>query len=100
MENEFEYFGNRVMNFLPDLLAALLILLSGWLIARGIKALIVNLLRRTHWDERVFGKTTEGDTNVFLANIVYYLLMIIVILAVLEVLGINEALAPLGNMLN
>ena len=100
MENEFEYFGNRVINFLPDLLAALLILLIGWLIARGIKALIVKLLRRTHWDERVFGKTTEGDTNIFLANIVYYLLMIIVILAVLEVLGINEALAPLGNMLN
>lgn len=100
MENDFEYFGDRVMNFLPDLLAALLILLIGWLIARGIKALIVKLLRKTHWDEKVFGKTTEGDTNVFLANIVYYLLMIIVILVVLEVLGINEALAPLGNMLN
>lgn len=100
MEREFEYFGARVVNFLPDLLAALLILLIGWLIARGIKALIVKLLKRTQWDERVFGRSNVGDTNVFLANIVYYLLMIIVILAVLEVLGINEALAPLGNMLN
>lgn len=100
MENEVEYFGTRVLNFLPDLLAALLILLIGWLIARGIKILIVRLLKKTHWDERVFGNSNVGDTNVFLANIVYYLLMIIVILAVLEVLGINEALAPLGNMLN
>src|SRR5690606_24357651 len=100
MEREFENFGARVVNFLPDLLAALLILLIGWLIARGIKALIVKLLKRTQWDERVFGRSNVGDTNVFLANIVYYLLMIIVILAVLEVLGINEALAPLGNMLN
>lgn len=100
MENEVEYFGTRVLNFLPDLLAALLILLVGWLIARGIKMLIVKLLKRTRWDERVFGSSNVGDTNVFLANIVYYLLMIIVILVVLEVLGINEALAPLGNMLN
>ncbi len=100
MEREFEYFGARIMNFLPDLLAALLILLIGWLIARGIKMLIVKLLKRTQWDERIFGSSNVGDTNVFLANIVYYLLMIIVILAVLEVLGINEALAPLGNMLN
>lgn len=100
MEREFENFGARVVNFLPDLLAALLILLIGWLIARGIKALIVKLLQKTQWDEKVFGRSNVGDTNVFLANIVYYLLMIIVILAVLEVLGINEALAPLGNMLN
>jgi hypothetical protein len=100
MENQFESFGHRIANFLPDLLAALLILLIGWLLARGIKALIVKLLRKTSWDERVFGRSNVGDTNVFLANIVYYLVMIIVILAVLEVLGINEALAPLGNMLN
>ncbi|WP_246054141.1 MULTISPECIES: mechanosensitive ion channel [Antarcticibacterium] len=100
MENQFESFGHRIANFLPDLLAALLILLIGWLLARGIKAIIVKLLRKTSWDERVFGKSNVGDTNVFLANIVYYLVMIIVILAVLEVLGINEALAPLGNMLN
>lgn len=100
MEYQLESFGERIGNFLPDLLAALLILLVGWLIARGIKALTVKLLKKTRWDERVFGNSNVGDTNVFLANIIYYLLMIIVILAVLEVLGINEALAPLGNMLN
>lgn len=100
MGNQFEYFGTRVGNFLPDLLAALLVLLIGWLVARGIKILLVKLLRKTSWDERVFGNTNVGDTNIFLANIVYYLLMIIVVLAVLEILGISEALTPLGNMLN
>ncbi len=100
MEYQIESFADRVGHFLPDLIGALLVLLIGWLIARGIKALIVKLLRRTHWDERVFGSSNVGDTNIFLANIVYYLIMIIVILVVLEILGINEALAPLGNMLN
>jgi len=100
MENQLENFADQVSNFLPDLLGALLVLLVGWLIAKGIKALVVRLLRKTHWDERVFGRTDVGDTNVFLGNIFYYLVMIIVILIVLEILGIDQVLTPLENMVD
>lgn len=100
MENQLENFADRVSDFLPDLLGALLVLLVGWLIARGIKALVVRLLRKTRWDEKVFGRSEVGDTNVFLANIFYYLIMIIVILIVLEILGIDQVLTPLENMMN
>lgn len=100
MENQLENFADQVSDFLPDLLGALLVLLVGWLIARGIKALVVRLLRKTRWDERVFGRSEVGDTNVFLANIFYYLIMIIVILIVLEILGIDQVLTPLENMMN
>lgn len=100
MENQFENFADQVSNFLPDLLGALLVLLIGWLIAKGIKALVVRLLRKTNWDERVFGRTEVGDTNVFLGNIFYYLIMIIVILIVLEILGIDQVLTPLENMVD
>ncbi|CAL67510.1 mechanosensitive ion channel [Christiangramia forsetii] len=98
MENQLENFADQVANFLPDLLGALLVLLVGWLIAKGIKSLIVRLLRKTNWDERVFGKSDVGDTNVFLANIVYYIIMIVVILVVLEILGVEQVLTPLENM--
>lgn len=100
MENQFEDIGNRIANFLPDLLGALIVLLIGWLIARGIKAVIVKMLRKTSWDERVFGKDNIEDTNVFVGNIFYYLIMIIVLLIVLEILGISEVLTPLENMIN
>lgn len=101
MDYRFENFAERIGDFLPDLVGALLVLLIGWLIAKGIKSLIVKLLRKTSWDEKVFGRNNNiGDTNVFIANIAYYLIMIIVILIVLEILGINEALTPLGNMMN
>ncbi|WP_010229620.1 mechanosensitive ion channel family protein [Gillisia marina] len=56
MENQLENFADQVSNFLPDLLGAILVLLVGWLIAKGIKALVVRLLRKTNWDERVFGR--------------------------------------------
>ncbi len=100
METQLEDMGERIANFLPDLLGALLVLLIGWLIARGIKALIVKMLRKTSWDERVFGRDNIEDTNVFVGNIFYYLIMIIVLLIVLEILGISEVLTPLENMIN
>jgi hypothetical protein len=100
METQLEEIGESIANFLPDLLGALLVLLIGWLIARGIKALIVKMLRKTSWDERVFGRDNIEDTNVFVGNIFYYLIMIIVLLIVLEILGISEVLTPLENMIN
>ena len=100
METQLENIGDRIAAFVPDLLGALLVLLIGWLIARGIKMLVVKLMRKTTWDERVFGRDNIEDTNVFVGNIFYYLIMIIVLLIVLEILGISEVLAPLENMLN
>ncbi|WP_051907720.1 mechanosensitive ion channel [Flavimarina sp. Hel_I_48] len=100
MENQLQYFANQVTHFLPNLLGALLVLFVGWLIAKGIKMLVVNLLNRTSWDEKVFSRTDVGDTNIFLGNIFYYIIMIIVLLIVLEILGINQVLVPLENMLD
>jgi len=100
MRNELENVADSISDFLPDLLGALLVLLIGWLIAKGIKAVIVRLLRKTRWDEKVFGKGKIEDTNVFLANIVYYVIMIIVILIVLEILGVDQVLTPLENMVS
>ncbi len=100
MEQHLDNFADRVSDFLPDLLGALLVLLVGWLIAKGVKALVVRLLRKTSWDERVFGRSDVGDSNKFLGNIFYYIIMIIVLLVVLEILGIKEVLTPLENMVS
>lgn len=98
MRDELENFAESISNFLPDLLGALLVLFVGWLIAKGIKALVVRLLRKTQWDEKLLGRADVGDSNVFIGNIFYYIIMIIVILIVLEILGVNEVLTPLENM--
>lgn len=96
----FENFTNRIGMALPNVIGALLILLIGWLIARGIRALVVRLMQRTSWDEKLFGSATGGrDTNRFVGNIVYYLLMIIVFLIVLETLGVSSVLTPLQEMI-
>lgn len=100
MENQFENFADYVTAYLPNIVGALLVLVIGWLIAKGIKKLIMKLMQKTNWDERVLGHGTIKNTNEFVANIVYYILMVIVLLAVLEILGIDEVLDPLKNMLD
>lgn len=100
MERSLHNFASGISDFLPNLIGALLLLLIGWLIAKGIRSLIISMLRKTTWDERVFGASTTGDTNVFIANIFYYIIMVIVLLVVLEILGLREVLVPLGNMVD
>ncbi|MDC6352378.1 mechanosensitive ion channel [Zeaxanthinibacter sp. PT1] len=99
MKNQLENFADRVVDFLPGLLGALVVLLIGWLIARGIKMLVVKLLRRTSWDEKLLRGSNVDDSNKFIGNIFYYIIMIMVILIVLEILGVDEVLTPLENML-
>lgn len=100
MRNELRIIAERIGEFLPDLIGALIVLLIGWLIAKGIKALVIKLFKKTNWDEKVMAKTNIGDSNVFIANIFYYVIMIIVIMIVLEILGVNQVLTPLEEMVS
>ncbi|HLW15531.1 MAG TPA: mechanosensitive ion channel [Flavobacteriaceae bacterium] len=85
----------------PASLGALFILLIGWLIAKGVRTLVIKLMQKTAWDEKIFKSVSDGrDTNRFVGNLVYYLIMIIVFLIVLESLGIHSVLRPLENMVN
>lgn len=95
----FRNFADEIASSLPNIIGALVVLLIGWLIAKGIETLIVKLLKRTSWDEKILSGATDGqDTNKFVGKLFYYILMIIVFLIVLEILGITSVLIPLENM--
>lgn len=94
-------FVENIASSLPGILGALLILLIGWLIAKGTRAIIIKLLQKTNWDEKLLGSMSNGkDTNKFVGNLFFYLIMIIVFLIALESLGIRSVLRPLENMVN
>src|SRR5699024_598807 len=57
--------------------------------------LVVNLLQRTKVDEKIAEGTSKG-----VGQLLYYLLMIIVFLIVLENLGISSVLEPLEKMVD
>ena len=99
----FEGFLGSVGNMLPgamgNVLGALLILIVGWFIASAVRKLVYNMLNKTNFDNR-FLKGSGFQAEKLISKLVYYLLMIIVLMVVLEKLGITEVLTPLQNMVN
>ena len=84
---------------LPGVFGAIVVFIIGWLISLLIRRIVHGLMKKTEWDERLLGNTIV-DTNKFIANLVYYILMVIVLLVVLEMLGVSYVLDPIRNMLN
>lgn len=95
--------------FLPRLTAALLILLLGAALAKGIKGLVVKLLETVkiaNWVKNTpvelffknaeFGEKMEG----VLGSIVYWMMMLVVIHSTVSVLGLTSLTHVLEGVLN
>jgi hypothetical protein len=84
------------------LLFAAVVLVIGWLIAKFIANIVRRLLHRTDLDNRA--AQWAGDDRVpavedGIAKIVYYILMIFVLIAFFEVLGLTIITEPLNALL-
>ena len=90
---------HTISESLPGVVGALIVLVVGWLFAVLVRRIVHGLMKKTEWDERLLGNTIV-DTNKFIANLVYYILMVIILLIVLEMLGVSYVLDPIRNMLN
>ncbi len=94
-------FINNIIAWVDDQLhsvvGAVVVFIVGWLLALLIRRIVHGLMKRTEWDERLLGNTIV-DTNKFIANFVYYILMFIILLIVLEILGVSYILDPIKGM--
>jgi hypothetical protein len=101
LNNVLETIYLKVGNFLPDFVGALVILLIGYLLAKGLKRLIIYGFSKTEIDERLAEKMgLSFRFDKFIGSIVYYIVIVYVLIIVLGMLGIDSVLAPLQNMLN
>ncbi|MGA7937782.1 MAG: mechanosensitive ion channel, partial [Kovacikia sp.] len=88
-----------------NLIGAIAILLIGWIIAALISSGFRSLLKRTDLDNRlasmVAGPAAEGKNieNIG-ASIIFWIIMILVIVAALNVLNLTTVSQPLNNFLN
>lgn len=96
----FDGFLNQIGSALPGVLGALLVLLVGALIASGLSSLIANLVNKTGLSERLNKQGTNINLYKIVKKFVYYIIMVLVLLVVLEMLGIENVLAPVEEMLN
>ncbi len=97
---------NEIMTYVPSLLGALAILILGWLIALVVSKIIQTLLHKTTLDDRV-AKMIAGEEKAKkieiekgIAKGVFYLIMLFVIVAFFQTLGITLITEPLNRLLN
>jgi hypothetical protein len=95
----------KILEYLPNLFSAGLILAIGWLLARIIQGITTNLLASVGVDrlsERAGLSAVMGQQRLssVIGLIVYVVILVPVLIAALEALALNAITQPASNMLN
>ena len=90
----------QLVAFVPRLAVAVLLLVAGWILAKGLRRLTVRALRllrvdeaaeRAGIDDFLLQGGVRSTTATLIANALYWIVTLTVILAVLSSLGLNTA---------
>jgi hypothetical protein len=93
-------FATKVATFLPDLIAAIFIVVFGWILCNIVKRVVISLLRLVHFDtvaERAGIKQIlerggiQQSPSEILGLLIFWFLFLIVIVATLETLNLSGA---------
>ena len=93
-----------VGQFVPQIVGALIILVVGWVIALIVSSVLRALLKKTTLDEKL-AKTLAGegkkpfDTTRWIPKIVFYGIMLFVLIAFFQSLGLTIVTEPLNKLL-
>ena len=94
----------KFLNFLPNILAAVILVVFGNFLAKLIRQLLSSLLKKTKIDkaqEKVGIDIKEGTKlSDIIAKIAYAFVVIIFVISGIQVLGINAISEPATNMVN
>ncbi|NJL11010.1 MAG: hypothetical protein HC908_14895, partial [Calothrix sp. SM1_7_51] len=92
----------QVTAFLPQLLGAVAILVVGWLIAAIAASVVRSILSRTKIDNRIAQGITGSDApqvEKLLSGVVFWVILLVTIVAVLDTLKLRVASQPLNLFL-
>jgi hypothetical protein len=93
--------------FLPNLLAALVILIVGWIIAIVVSAAVRALLRRTTLDDRLARMLSGSESprpdqikvESWITGAIFWLIIFITVVVFLQTLNLTAISGPLGTLL-
>jgi len=106
MQEFYQQIVGTVGAYLPSLVGAVAILILGWLGALLISAIVRGVLNRTTFDNRVaewagIGKDqADFKIETMVSKGVYYLIMLFVLIAFFQALGLTVITGPLNSLLN
>jgi flagellar biosynthesis protein FliQ len=105
METIINQFTQLTGSYIPRLLGALVILIVGWFIAiifaGAIQRILIHFKFDSHLTRWTTGEGKEGPIAArFIAKLLFYVVMLFVIVATFEALGITLITQPINSLLN
>jgi hypothetical protein len=92
-------FLEKLGSFVPDAIAAVIVLIVGIVLASAVRKGTAFLLAKLKVDERINrGRENSIQFESPVATFVYYLALLYILLLVLSILGVEGVLVPLQNM--
>ena len=96
---------NKLLNYLPNIFTAALILAVGWFVARIVRGIVTNFLTAVGADQvgqRVGLTAVLGGRGLsaMVGLIVYVLILVPILIAALDALSLEAVTRPTSNMLN
>jgi len=98
----------KIASYLPHILAAILILVGGWILARILRLLAIKFLLAIHFDVAaekagfddlfVRGEIRQSPVEL-VGQLVYWMMMLIIFVAAVNALGLQAASSLLNDML-
>lgn len=97
------------LNFIPVLLAAIVVFIIGWfiaeligrIVARFLKVLKLNqLFERANWREALEAAEIKINISDFIGEIIKWILVIVFLSVAVEILGLVQFAALLGRLIN
>ena len=87
---------------LGSIIGALLLLIIGYFVAKLIAGLVRKGVAATGVQQRIYRDPNARSVNIakLVGKLVYYVLMVIVLIGVLDILGVESALRPLENLVS
>lgn len=92
---------SELVNFIPSLLGALMILFAAWVIATILRTVITQALSRTNIDERISETAHLGKDSVShsLAQGIYWLVFLFFLPAILDQLELGALVEPVNDVI-
>jgi len=94
-----EAFGRGVLEFLPLLIAALIVFIIGWLISAGVGKLFEGILKKLQldklfkakkWDQALEKAEFSGGPSEFIGGLIKWILIIVFLSISVEILGLTQ----------
>jgi len=90
---------SKLLAFLPNLAAALLILLVAWLVARFVRSFSFSFLRSSGIDEKVSAYMNQISLAKTISDALYALTLLLFLPAALDALALQGLLSPINTMI-